>query len=201
MNILTLILLTALQGRADSWECLNETWVNKPETQNGIFVGSLSIECRVMGKKGGLPDLRKHLENLVASRMKINGEPKTTRDAQTETTIYDVTVDVRDEGSPVRLEEDLELQTEHGKFLKYRTSTRRVEASGLASYLKSVEFETLVQPAGDDAAFDIKMTNTVRVKRPWYAVDFIFVAIAKKKAIEKMHKLRDEVIPDIAEHL
>ncbi|NDG27643.1 MAG: hypothetical protein EB120_10785, partial [Proteobacteria bacterium] len=81
------------------------------------------------------------------------------------------------------------------KELRYRTESTAIQASGTASYLRYVSFETRV--ISNKNNHQVKLKNKVVVERPWFALSFLFKPLSAKITEDKFEIARNRLL----EHL
>ena len=93
-----------------------------------------------------------------------------------------------EESEPVKIRELAKLLTDEATELTYETHSQSVEASGMASYLRSVNFSMTVKQV-NPGIIQVAFTNEVKVARPWFTPDFLFAPIARHTCVEKLDKV------------
>ena len=107
---------------------------------------------------------------------------------------WDVSHTVKDEDTEMTVREIAELATDGKSRLVYQTHSKEVLASGMAGYLKVVNFSARVS-RGPSNDIRIEFRNEVFVQRPWYALDLLFAPIAKSICLKKMKKVEQTILP------
>lgn len=113
----------------------------------------------------------------------------------------EVTNTVQDSGSPVKIREEVQIISDEKTRFIYRTRSKRVEARGMASYLRKVGFSTELHWNAEEHRFEIALHNNVQVERPWYALAPLFVLIAKGISKDKFEQASTELLDYISKNL
>lgn len=204
------LVLNGAAGRAETtptWNCGEEKWIESPSMVDGVFMGSLTVDCELIGQGGGgFVALEKYISDTIQKTRTLHGKPAEEKTENGRLVRFDVTTDVKDEGAPVAMREEVTIRTDGKKELVYATESKEISASGMASYLKKVTFmakiEATEQKNGDQkSTYKMTMVNSVQVERPWYALGLIFYPIAKQVSIDKFELAREKMIPKIVENL
>jgi len=186
------------------WSCGDHQWVRPPTLEDGIFQSTLSAECTMMG---GDSNTLNHLAGFLrediekSGKLQIHHGPVELSYEGLPALQYDVTDDLKSEGSPASIRQDLLFATDKKTRLIYLVKSTDVQGKGVASYLKKVDFLAEVQPMDlEKGIYRFKITNSIQVQRPWYALALIFEPIAKNTAIEKFTRAKDKLLAYIAPH-
>jgi hypothetical protein len=105
-----------------------------------------------------------------------------------------------DLNTPLRIREKVLLAAHPSERLHYATQSQSIEAEGLSGYLKSVSF-SLDLKKGEGQNYSLELSNSIQVEKPWYALSFLFVPIARSKAIEKFEEAERRILTELTEHL
>lgn len=193
----------AVQATPKQYDCAEAKWTHDPSLEDGIFISSLGADCTIEKS----PEAKPTITNLVTYIRELIQTTRTVHDAPTEEVVngmqslkFDTTSIVKDDGSPIEIREVVTLSW-NAQGLTYSTTSKDVKASGMAGYLKKVDFLAEVRAAAEIGKFKVRMTNAVTVERPWYAFAPIFFAIAKGVARDKFDIARDKILPDLVSHL
>lgn len=183
------------------WVCGPERWIGEPATQDGVFEGTLAMECRieVQADEANLDRVRAEMVETLLLTRQVHAGP----DAMTESGLpgvkFDVSVAIRDGRDEVNIREDAVIATDGRRHLVYQTDSKMISATGMASYLKKVAFRSDVMSV--DRGYEVRLWNRIAIRRPWYALSLMFTPIAKGKVLEKFEKVRAELLPRIAASL
>lgn len=208
LNRIILISLLSTTAWAESvspkWDCGEPNWVTPPTLEDGIFNSTLTAQCTL---SGGTPETLSRLAQFIRNDITTSGK-LTVNAGPIEKTYeglpafeYDVTDDLKSEGSPASIRQELVFATDEKTRLIYKVNSKDVQGKGMASYLQKVDLLAEVLPTEQAGVFTFQMTNSVQVKRPWYALAFIFQSIAKQTAVEKFNKTKDRLISYLSPHL
>ena len=180
----------------EAFHCEDAQWRRPAESDDGVFLGDLELKC-VTPSSAGSADfaaLEKAIREKLVAESKIFSTQDQIRFEGLAGRSWDVGREIRDGDNPVKLREEALLATDGKSRLVYKTKSKSVEGKGMASYLRSVDFEAQVSRA-DAGSIEMKLINTVRVQRPWYALDLMFAPIARGVCRDKMKTLRDQLVP------
>ena len=181
------------------WTCADPQWVNEPGMVNDQFVGILSNECTIEAPNTernmkGAQDF--FIETTNKSRVIHKGPVDETYESLP-SKYYDVTV--RDQGEEeVVVRQDVHLATDLKTRVIYDMKSTSIEGSGLAGYLRFVATRIQVDGAGP---LKVRVRNEVRVEKPWYAPEGIFVSKSKEIALRNFPRLREQLMKGIVSHL
>jgi hypothetical protein len=188
-------------GASPTWNCSETDWLEPPKILDGVFRSKLSGLCLV---SGGSPDRIKNLSRLIkvdietSGKLQIHEGPIPTVYQGLSAAKYDVTDDLKSEGSPASIRQNLIFASDEKTKMIYHTNSTEVQGKGMASYLKSVELIAEVVPTLEPGVYQFKMTNQIEVERPWFAMPFIFEPIARNKALEKFKKAQEKLLAYLA---
>ncbi len=204
ISLFTLALLSAPFARAaEGWVCSDPEWLESPEMQEGHFVGSLVMKCRIPGaaKPETIVEMRGLIEKILREERTIHGEPIQVQEKGMRGLAYDSTSRIQDGSNQLTIREEARLIDDSKKELLYTTRSKDVEGTGMAGYLKSVNFAAHAQLAEPSEGMRLELRNEVRVKRPWFAVAPIFFMIAKGTAKSKFETVKFKLLPRLVKHL
>ena len=198
ISLVTLLWIPS-QGLAASptWTCGESTWNEEPRLDEGVFRSQLSGLCLVKeGRPGRLKNLSQFIKADIESSgvLQIHEGPISISYQGLSAVKYDVTDDLRSEGSPASIRQSLIFATDEKTKMIYHTNSTKVQGKGMASYLRQVELLAEVEPTLEPGVYLFKFMNRIEVERPWFAMPFIFEPIAKKTAIEKFTKAQEKIL-------
>lgn len=187
------------EGR--TYDCSDEYWVDPPTLEDGHFRSKLGIKCKFEKRpQKDLFALRDSLDEYLRSKRVVRRADKKQGADGSTTWEYDTVLTLTEKDDPVRIHEVVTLATDGKANFGYKTQSKEVDASGMASYLKHVEFALELKresPAG--AQFEVDMTNEIQVDRPWYALAPLFFVMTKGVAKDKFECARDTILQAILE--
>jgi hypothetical protein len=137
--------------------------------------------------------LRKKIIEKIESESIVNHGPTANSLISTPLSIWDVTHRFEEEGNSIEIREIIEVSIESKNQLKYETHSTNIVASGMAGYLRSVEFTMTVKQSQNQMI--VSFRNRVKVKRPWYALDLVFAPIARNICFKKLNQVKEKFMP------
>lgn len=199
----TLLVATTVARAADSrWQCEEPRWIDEPFLEGGIFYASVIGDCTVQLRKGDatFAELLAVFRNEVEKSGKyvLHSGPSAAEKNGMAGFRYDLTDPLRDEGSPLKIRQNMFMGTDGKSRFLYETSSTGIEGSGKAAYLRHVEFRSALERPSEGAAFRIRFQNAVEVQRPWFAFNFVFLPIGKSITLEKFTLARDKLLQHFA---
>ena len=176
--------------------CSHPYWAEPAESQNGLFHGNLIMDCKISAStvEANLNSLKNGIIQKIKTDSTIHDEPSVEKLESSPALKWDVSHRIAEEGSDVTIREEAVIETDQKTQLIYQTHSKKVTASGMAGFLKSVNFFMKVKKIQNNA-IEIEFRNEVTVERPWYALDFIFTPIAQNICFEKMEKVKKNLLP------
>ncbi len=168
---------------------------------DGTFVGSLVMQCRMPGATGraAIPRIRAMIERVLKAEREIHGEPVRIEERGMRGLAFDSTSRVKESDGEVSIREEARILDDGSSELLYQTRSREVSGRGLASYLKAVGFSANARVAGEGMLIELR--NDIRVERPWYALSPIFFMIAKGTAKSKFNSVKERLLPRLVSAL
>ncbi len=176
--------------------CAEPHWASPAESKQGVFHGDLVMECKVTPTKTRviLDDLKAGIIGKIHAESILYEKPSEEALRSSPSLKWDVSHRIQEDGGDVTIREEAEIQTNQKGQLVYQTHSKKVSASGMAGFLKSVNF-LMVVDINDPASILINFRNEVKVERPWFAIDFIFAPIAQNICFDKMAKVKTRLLP------
>ncbi|MEZ4750274.1 MAG: hypothetical protein R3B54_06510 [Bdellovibrionota bacterium] len=184
------------------WECDDAQWIGSPGMHDGIFHSARGTVCRIQGNgPKSFAALKEAILSTINEKSEVHTSPIQIRVDGMNGISLEVTNTVEDSGSPVKIREEVQIISDEKTRFIYRTQSKRVEAHGMASYLRKVGFSTELRWRPDAGKFDIVLNNNVQVERPWYALAPLFVLIAKGISEDKFERASTELLDYISKNL
>jgi hypothetical protein len=179
-----------------TWSCGESKWDGKPKIVDGVFEARVVGDCSVDDAPlDAFPKLLEQFVELVKTspRFTVHGGPWPETRGDVRGFRMDLTDNVAEEGTPMKIRQTMFIGTDRAKRFVYETRSTAVEAEGRAAYLKRVSFfAELVRD--ETPVVVISLANEVAVERPWYAFNFIFLPIGKDVTMEKFASVRDRLL-------
>jgi len=178
------------------YTCHKPEWVSKAESTDGIFHGDLKQKCEIHvepSSKLQVASIHSKLRAKIEAEARIFSGPMPITLKEMPGIKWDLLHQIRDDNDTIQVREFAELSSDHSKAIRYQTHSTKIEADGMASYLKSVNFMMHIEKR-QDGIFQIEFQNEVYVQRPWYALDLIFVPIAKDICHKKLKVVVDTLL-------
>jgi len=189
-------------GAVKTYHCEEESWLNPPAVVNGVYIAELQMKCRVAaGKEPSVSGVKAAMEETLHQTRIVHEGPRIEERHGLKSNRYLVTVALKDEGEGIRVREEVWIGSNESDRLLYETDSRQIQAQGMASFLRKVWFRADVLRQGPASDFEVTLSNRIEIARPWYAMEWVFTPIAKKSVLQKFHKVRNELLPKIAESL
>ena len=203
--ILFLFIMTGTAPAASSepkFKCDAPFWNAPAESNDGIFSGDLSVNCSFTDKSllnYDILRLRKQVISKIEAESIVNVAPNPLSLLSNAPLSWDVSHRFEEDDTSIQIRESITLSIERENKLKYETHSKEISASGMAGYLKSVEFTMIIDKIG--TGIKVHFQNKVKVKRPWYALDLIFAPIARKICFKKLNQVIDKFMPWIVDSI
>jgi hypothetical protein len=178
------------------YRCNLPFWNAPAESKEGLFTGDLSLECSIESEVKShfnMLSLRKRIIDKIQSESLVHQGPVSSSSISTTSSLWDVSHRFEEDGNSIKIRELIEVSIESKDQLKYQTHSKEIVASGMAGYLRSVEFTMIVKRKQHQMS--VYFRNRVQVKRPWYALDLIFAPIARKICLKKLDQVKDKFMP------
>ncbi len=176
-----------------TYECASPNWNSPPESNDGVFTGDLTLECRINPEFESTVDISEVRKRIIE---KVKNETSIYQGEDTLSSDFDLNLDVshrlEEEGNAIQIRERVQISRASKTNLQYQTHSKEIMASGMAGYLRAVDFS--MKLIRDAKGVSISFRNCVQVKRPWYALDLIFAPIARKICLEKLDKVTNKFI-------
>jgi hypothetical protein len=176
--------------------CSHPQWNSPAESRDGVFHGDLLMDCKVRGLQS-IPDLnslRAGIIKKISTDSVIHEQPTPEALKSAQILQWDVSHRISEDENNVTIREEATIETNQKNQLTYRTHSKKVIASGMAGFLKSVNFSMTIEVL-DQRSLQVQFKNEVHVERPWYALDFIFTPLAQNICFDKMEKVRKKIFP------
>jgi hypothetical protein len=183
--------------------CDSPHWAAPAESDHGTFRGDLFMDCWVTPAKTNedLLLLKSGIIDKIQAESTIHEGPISSSVGKLPSLKWDVSHLILENGNSIIIREEANLTTDSKDQLTYKTHSKNVSASGMAGYLRSVNFSMNVERTPSNKPIHIEFRNEVTVDRPWYALDLIFAPIARNVCFDKMEQLKEKLLPWVAAHL
>lgn len=184
-----------LASSKDLWSCEEASWKEEPQLENGIFTAAIKTTCTIREKKpNGIAWLSARLQKEFqrSDKYEIHRGPTEIQKNFLKGVSYDLTDKLSEDGSDIKIRQDVELLSDQLTKLEYHTVSTAIDASGTASYLRQVSFDTQVEARKDD--YHLNIQNRVVVERPWFALGFLFKPMSANITEEKFEIARNRLI-------
>ncbi len=177
------------------FKCDSPRWAIPSESHHGTFSGDLILDCWVneLEKRRGLSFLKDQLIKKIHLESMVHKGPTFVEQGPISFWIWEISHDFVEQGNSVHIREEVKLSLEANRELVYETLSKEVVATGMAGYLRSVNFEMAVRRVPGKFT-QIRFRNQVKVDRPWYALDLIFAPIARGVCFDKMNLVKDRLL-------
>lgn len=200
---LFLVSPSALASAPLSWSCGESKWDGRPQIVDGIFKARVVGDCSVDdAPPNAFPRLLQKFVELVKTspRFTVHGGPWPETRGDVKGFRMDLTDNVAEEGTPMKIRQTMFIGTDKTKRFVYETRSTDVQAEGRAAYLKNVSF--FAELVRDESPLVVvSLANEVAVERPWYAFNFIFLPIGKDVTLEKFATVRDRLLEHFTKSL
>lgn len=189
------------------WTCGETQWNKDAEMEDGVFQSDLRMECIVekSNPKGFLDMANALLDYLGKNRTVHSQSARTEKGGPARGGLkiwtVDTTTKLSEEKESIAIHEIVTITTDGKSRLIFETASRDIYASGLAGYLKRVNFKAVLEPSDQPGRTRVVMHNQVAVERPWFALAPLFFAIAKGVSVDKFSVARDRILPKLVEAL
>lgn len=199
INRLVLFLIvftgTSFAFPQSQWSCEKSSWKEEPQLEDGIFTAAIQTTCIIHEKRpNGIAWLFDRLQKEFqrSDKYEIHQGPNEIKRDFLKGSAYDLTDKLSEDGSDIKIRQNVELLSNQDTKLEYHTVSTAINASGTASYLKHVSFDTLVEARKDDYRLNIQ--NRVVVERPWFALSFLFKPMSANITEDKFELARNRLI-------
>jgi hypothetical protein len=189
---------------ASSWSCSEPEWREPPEIERGVFTGKLRMECHLSTVKTDrvIPKIRAAIVELLESEREIHGAPTPVLHDAMRGLAYDATTTLKESGGDLKIRESATVVDDGERKLVYRTHSKEISASGMAGYLRAVEFSaTAFAEEKQGEGVRIELQNDIQVERPWYALAPIFFVIVKGTAKSKFQTVRERLLQRLSDRI
>ena len=181
------------------WTCAEPHWIGEPVMVGEEFVAVLENDCQVTVPYSN--ETISHVADFFIDGTQkakiIHSGPLSREFEGLASVFFDVTV--YNKGSEeVTIRQDVNIASDQKSKLIYDMKSTSCEGTGLASYLRFVH--THIQVSAQ-TQLQIRLSNEVRVEKPWYAPESIFIKEAKKSALDQFSPLRADLMNAISSHL
>jgi hypothetical protein len=201
-----LCVLAGISGsaRADDaaqWTCTDPQWVGAPRMMSGNFEGTQQGLCTIqLTREGSIALLDQHFLESVKTSKTIHSGPTDETYQGLPGVLYDVTVQFTD-GANVTVRENIHIASDRMTRLVYAALSTSVAASGMAGYLRKLDVIIDITKGTTLGKYEVKLTNSITVARPWYAPGGVFFGKAKEIAVAQFLKFRAGTLPELVQHL
>ena len=200
--------ISSLSCLADSKEkvilprCEEPQWNTPAESHEGVFHGDLEMRCTatIDHQPTLFKKLKDAIENQIKQESLIHEGPLSIQIHGLMGQKGDVSHRIQEDGSAIIIREEAELATDEKNLLIYQTHSKEVQAQGMASYLRAVNFSVEIRELTHQK-LTLIFKNQVTVKRPWFALDLFFAPIARSTCLKKMGQIREKLLPWILSFL
>lgn len=161
--------------------CTAPAWVGDPQVgKNDRLEATLSVVCKIAPEKSGsIAGLNQGLAAAIHNTFKVNEGPTESIWQGLPGSSYDVTEQTKSNGNDVTIRSELKLVSDQTHLI-YRMQSKEIQGNGDAKFLESVTEEIdVLQSLTETNMFTFTNTQTIILKRPWYAPPGIFVSKAK----------------------
>ena len=187
------------------FQCDPPHWTLPGESNQGTFRGELAMKCHANPSYSnpGFEAVRDQIIRKIHSESIVHEGPLPIQIESLKALRWDVTQKIQEEDSAIVIREKAILGTDLKQRLLYETHSSKVTATGMASYLRLVNFSMdIVQKRNNaDSTLTIEFKNQVEIERPWYALDLLFAPIARKTCFQKMTQIQNKLLPWVASAL
>jgi hypothetical protein len=185
----------AFSNSNSEMHCDPAHWAAPAESNHGIFRGDLLMDCWItkLNVKADLAPLRSGIIEKLRAESIIHEGPIFSKLGSLPALKWDVSHMIQEDGNTLTIREEAVLATDRSNQLFYSTHSKEVSATGMAGYLRSVNFSMNVKKR--DHSIHVELRNEVQVDRPWYALDLIFAPIARNVCFKKMDEVKAKILP------
>jgi len=179
----------------DLWKCEEPAWSQEPALTEGVFTATITGTCWVnIQKEAGIRWLFERLQKEYqrSEKYEIHQGPFISQEGPFVIVNYDLTDKVNEEGSDLAIRQNVQLKSDEKKELIYLTSSKEIQATGTAAYLRSVSFETEVRAMSN--AYRVNLQNRVEIEKPWFALSFLFKPMSASITQDKFKKAQEKLI-------
>lgn len=174
---------TQLNTQSPNISCAAPSWVGTPAMDSqGRLEATLEAICKIVADEHASIDALDH--NLIASipgQFKVRSGPTEEEWQDLPSVSFAVTDSSVQNGDHVTLQEDLHIASDDKTEMVYVSHSTSIQGSGNAAYLKVLDVtEEVTQDSQQENTFNLKVTQSVQLAKPWYAPSGIFVSEAKK---------------------
>lgn len=177
------------------WSCKEASWKEEPRLEDGIFSATIQTTCQIEENKSDrIVWLFNKLQTEYQKKEKyeIHKGPVPFQEGELKGLRYDLTDKLSEEGSDIAIRQNVELLTDSQRELRYQTKSTEIQASGTASYLRHVSFQTRV--FFQNNSYEVNLENKVIVERPWFALSFLFKPFSAKITEDKFETARNRLL-------
>lgn len=184
------------------WTCGDQRWSKPADMIDGQFVGNLEVDCSFEKKDfTGFNNLFDFVRDHLAQTRQIHEQSERLLPGGKRQRTLDTTVTLAEDDNKIEIREIVTLTTDGKSLFLFETRSTSVSATGMAGFLKEVTFSTRMEKSKNSEQINLFVTNSVKVKRPWYALSPLFFMISKGVAKDKFEAARSRLMPQLIENL
>ncbi len=184
------------------WQCGQPYWTTSPSVTDSRFKGTVALDCQVEGVAGGgIQQLRSHIaSDMVNTASSVENQMIETVDGLPAIS-HDVELVIEHEGATHELRGKSQLATNGFTSLRHIFTATRIPGDTDLKYLKGLTDEVQVTTTNRDGWYQIHMTYSPDVAKPWFVGGSLFKSTLIEKCEERMQERKERVVNDLASHL
>jgi hypothetical protein len=184
------------------WQCGQPYWTTAPGVNGGRFTGTVALDCNVEGVAGGgIQQLRSHIaSDMVNTAATIENQMVETLDGLPSIS-HEVEVVIEHAGQQHSLRGKSQLASNGFTHLRHVFSATRIPGDTDLKYLKGMSDEVQVTTTNRDGWYQIHMTYSPDIEKPWFVGAGVFKSSLVEKCEERMQERKERVVNDLASHL
>jgi hypothetical protein len=180
--------------------CGVPVWSQTPVVESDLFKGTLRGECSITGTEGrGLSGLAAALVEAALASEKVNAGPTAETYETLPSTYLDVT-NTSQTRDTLTVRSDRHVATDQLTALIYADLSKQISGTGNSAQLRKIDIGFRIEPRGP-GAWQIVLTDSLQVKRPWYVPTSQFKSMVQTSAQDEFVKGRDQILPSLVMHL
>lgn len=190
-----------------NYSCQDPVWTEPAQLieNDDYFTGALEANCTFETIAGvGYVGLKNSLiERLIAGAQKIHAGPEETVYEGMPNIRYDATIDLEEisQEDKLTVRGDINIATNETDRLVQAIISKKVTGKGEAEYMRKMDVGYDITSAHRNNMYNIRITSSTLVERPWYAPAGMFLSTCIERSKEGIVNSEEKVITYIANNL
>ena len=184
------------------WNCSDVAWSPDSGLHDSLFDGELLSDCTLKATKGtGFPTLEQYVIQKVTTESKVTAGPTDETYQGMRGVLYDVLLAFKTSQGDINIREDVHVATDKETKLAFHSFSTDVSGTGYAQYLKKLNVVIDVSKVDQAGNYIVKIDSVTQIEKPWFAPEGMFLEKIKPAMEQKFREIRDQIVPQMADHL